>query len=113
VVMRVIWATAVWQMWATFKISPYLDQVLDNAFTIYFNCIACYRVPRSKPKCVSRNIRKQWKEDTEKAIIAVRDKVGTEMILLYFYINYSFVHKFIFCYLHFSSFLLYFRKFLS
>jgi hypothetical protein len=72
-------------------------------------------MPRSKPKYVSRNIRKQWKEeDTEKAIIAVREKkMGTEIILLYFYISYSFVHKFISCWnLYLSFFVLYFRKFL-
>jgi hypothetical protein len=51
-------------------------------------------MPGSKPKYVSRNIRKQWKEDMEKAIIAVREnKMGTEIILLYFCISYSFVHN--------------------
>jgi hypothetical protein len=55
----------------------------------------CHEASRN----MSRNIRKQWKEeDTEKAIIAVREKkMGTEIILLYFYISYSFVHKFISC----------------
>jgi hypothetical protein len=38
-------------------------------------------MPRSKPKYVSRNIRKQWKEGhMGKTIIALREKkVGTEM----------------------------------
>jgi hypothetical protein len=34
-------------------------------------------MPLNKPKSVSRNIRKQWKKDKEKAIIAVREKMGT------------------------------------
>jgi hypothetical protein len=41
--------------------------------------------------CVS-----QHKKAMEKAIIAMREKkMGTEIILLYFYLSYSFVHKFI------------------